>query len=150
MITRPMVRGQKFSLLLCVRPAGTIAALLVEGAVTGVIFRQFLSTLPEGLQLILDNCSIHKATKSLTKLGLPTVRETADSRSISLLYAVPYAPYLNPVEYVFQSVRQHVNAMQPRTGMELRQAVHDGIVAYEASMHALFRRVVRNDGRVGA
>ena len=36
-ITRPMVRGQKFSLLLCVRPTGTVGAILVEGAVTSVI-----------------------------------------------------------------------------------------------------------------
>ena len=136
-ITRPMVRGQKFSLLLCVRPS--------------VIFRQFLETLPQGLTLILDNCSIHKATKSLTKHGLPTIRETADSRSITLQYAVPYGPYLNPVEYVFQSIRQRVNKEQPRNALELHQAISNGIAAYSSdSMYALFHRVVQNDGRVGA
>ena len=150
-ITRPMVRGQKFSLLLCVRPTGTIASLLVEGAITSVIFRQFLETLPQGLTLISDNCSIHKATKSLTKHGLPTIRETADSRSITLQYAVPYGPYLNPVEYMFQSIRQRVNKEQPRNASELHQAISNGIAAYSpGSMHALFQRVVANDGRVGA
>ena len=156
-ITRPMVRGQKFSLLLCVRPTGTVDSLLVEGATTSVIFRQFLETLPQGLTLILDNCSIHKATKSkLTKHGLPTIHETAERRSITLQYAVPYGPYLNPVEYVFQSIRQRVirqrvNKEQPRNASELRQAISNGIVAYSSdSMSALFHRVVQTDGRVGA
>ena len=150
-ITRPMVRGQKFSLLLCVQPTGTVGAILVEGAVTSAIFRNFLESLPQGLTLILDNCSIHKATKSLTKLGLPTIKETAVDRSITLQYAVPYAPYLNPVEYVFQSIRQHVNKVQPRTALELRQAITAGIKAYKpSSLTALFQRVVQNDGRVGA
>ena len=150
-ITRPMVRGMKFSLLLCVRPKGTVGAILVEGAVTSVIFRNFLESLPQGLTLILDNCSIHKATKSLTKIGLPTIKETAVNRSIALQYAVPYAPYLNPVEYVFQSIRQHVIKVQPRTALELGAAITTGIKAYKpSSLKALFQRVVQNDGRVGA
>ena len=113
-ITRPKVRGQKFSLLLCVRPTGFIDAILVERAVDSVIFRSFLERLPEGLSLIVDNASIHKATKSLTKKGLPTIKETAEARSITLEYALPYEPYINPVEYVFGLVKQHVNRMHPR------------------------------------
>ena len=116
-----------------------------------VIFRQFLETLPQGLTLILDNCSIHKATKSLTKHGLLTIRETADRRPITLQYAVPYGPNLNPVEYVFQTNRQRVNKEQPRNASELHQAISYGIAAYSPdSMHALFHRVVANDRRVGA
>lgn len=40
-------------------------------SVTSVIFNHFLEALPQALTLLLDKCSIHKATKSLTRIGLP-------------------------------------------------------------------------------
>lgn len=150
-ITRPMIRGQKFSLLLCVRPTGIIAGKLVEGAINGKIFRQFLQDLPQGLTLLIDNASIHKATDSLTVQGLPTVRQTAARRAIVLQYVPPYSPYLNPVEYVFGTIRRYVNRCQPRTPQALHQAIQEAVAAYKPnSLRALFDRVAENDGRVGA
>ena len=114
-------------------------------------FQKFSRVPATGMTLMLDNCSIHKATKSLTKIGLPTIKETAVKSSIALQYAVPYDPYLNPVEYVFQSIKQHLNKVQPRTALELRGAITTGIKAYKpSSLKALFQRVIQNDGRVGA
>lgn len=74
---------------------------------------------------------------------------------ILLQYAVPYAPYLIPVDYVIQSIiqsiRHFVNTVQPRTALELRHTITAGIKAYElASLTASFRRIVQNDIRDGA
>ena len=90
-------------------------------------------------------------TTFLTQNVIPVNGSMGCRRSIVLQYAVPYAPYLNPVEYVFQSIRQHVNKVQPRTALELRGAITQGIKAYTpSSLKALFERVIHNDGRVGA
>ena len=145
-ITRPMVRGQRFSLLLCVSPTGVLGYTLVPGSVNSVIFTQFVQTLPRGLTLLLDNVSTHKATKSLTKKGHPTVRESADSRDIALKYTVPYAPHLNPVEFCFNTVRNFINRRQPRNEEKLKAVVAEALASLRApSLDALFKRVIWGD-----
>ena len=87
-VTRPMIRGTRFSLLLCVCPTGVVDYTLVQVSVDSALFTLFLRTLRPGLTILLDNVSTHKATKSLSKKGLPSVLESAQSRSITLKYTV--------------------------------------------------------------
>ena len=112
-IRRPMVRGTRFSLLLCICPSGVVDYTLVEGSVNSSIFTLFVGNLRRGLTLLLDNVSTHRATKSLWKKRLPSVRESAESRSITLKFTPPYAPHLNPVEFCFNTVRSYINRKQP-------------------------------------
>ena len=136
----------RFSLLLCVGPVGVIDYMLVKGSVNSEIFTSFVGQLQAGLTLLLDNVSIHKASKSLEKKGLPSIRESADRRQITLRYTVPYAPHLNPVEFCFNTVRNFINRMQPRTEDELRDAVARATQSLEPrSLNALFHKVIMGD-----
>ena len=145
-VTRPMVRGTRFSLLLCVCPGVVVDYTLVEGSINSALFTLFVGTLRPHLTLLLDNVSIYKATKSLWKRGMPSVRESAESRPITLKYTVPYAPHLNPVEFCFNTVRNFINRREPRTEVELRQAVAEAIRSLRPeSLDKLFSKVIYGD-----
>ena len=145
-IRRPMIRGTRFSLLLCVCPSGVVDYTLVQGSVNSALFTTFIGTLRRNLTLLLDNVSTHRATKSLWKKDMPSVRESAESRSITLKFTPPYAPHLNPVEYCFNTVRAYINRQQPRDENELRLAVAEGIRSLSpASLSRLFTKVIDGD-----
>ncbi|MCP4236656.1 MAG: hypothetical protein GY770_24245, partial [Aestuariibacter sp.] len=71
-ITRPAIRGQRFTLTLAIGTADSACLLwtLQRNSSTGVSFQEFVSKLPMGCVLVLDNARIHHATKSLTGQGL--------------------------------------------------------------------------------
>jgi len=50
--------------------------------------------------LILDNFSTHKAKK---------VQEKAKALNIMLVYLPPYSPDLNPIEYIWKSIKRAVS-----------------------------------------
>ena len=138
-IKRPMVRGVRFSLLLCVCPSGVVDYTLVEGSVNSALFTTFVGTLRRDLTLLLDNVSTHRATKSLWKRNLPSVRESAESRK----FTPPYAPHLNSVKFCFNPIRAHISRAQPRTEVELRLAVAEAIRSWTAdTLYKLFRKLI--------
>ena len=139
-VHRPAVRGQRFSLILVIGAAagagrsgdggrgaggGCVGLKLVKGSVTGSIFREFIACLqlPRRSTLIMDNARIHQASHSLTRQGLPTIRETLASSGATGRYLPPYSPDVAPVELVFNSLRTAVNAAEPRTEAQLRAAI---------------------------
>ena len=80
-------------------------ALIRSGTFDAEAFCEVLKKLPNGLNLMLDNARIHHARKCLIAKGLPTVAEIAEPKSINLRYTPAYAPHLNPVESVFNTVK---------------------------------------------
>ena len=131
---KPGIRGQRFSLLLCVRndtENPVVAWHMIEGGVKAVQFQQILSDLEldeeEDVMIVLDNATIHKATNKLRNEGLSTIAELAEERGIILKYLPPYMPVLNPVEYCFNTIRHSVEAAKPRDEEELREAIEEGI-----------------------
>ena len=137
---RPAVRGQRFSLTLVIGAApgagrsgdggrgaagGCVGWKLVKGSVTASIFREFIAELelPRGSTLVMDNARIHHASHSLTRQGLPTIRETLANSGVKGRYLPPYSPDVAPVELVFNSLRTAVNAAEPRTEAQLRAAI---------------------------
>ena len=84
-------------------------------------FQEFLTRLPPGSDLILDNATIHRAARVLRLQGVSTIPETADALGIGLRYLPPYTPQLNPVELAFNSIRQLVNLKQPRDPVTLER-----------------------------
>ena len=50
--------------------------------------------------MVLDNCMTHRAA---------AVRELADSLDIRLVYLPPYSPQLNPIEFIWKSLKRVVS-----------------------------------------
>lgn len=89
-------RPRRLSLLLAVSKAGVVSSRLVKGSVDASVFIDFLSTLSQGSNLILDNASIHKAK---------VVKEVCSQRGLTLNYIPPYCPWYNPAEYAFSHIK---------------------------------------------
>ena len=79
------------------------------------VFSEFLGRLPDGITLMLDNARIHHASHSLRDKGLPTIVEKAEAKNMTLKYIPAYAPHLNPVEFVFNTVRQLLRSREAWT-----------------------------------
>jgi transposase len=139
---KPGIRGQRYSLLLCVRNRTAnpvVDWLLVEGSLTAVAFHTFLSSLEldNNVMLVLDNAKIHKATNKLRSAGKSTIAELAQERNINLNYLPPYVPALNPTEYCFNTIRQCVEKHKPRNREELEKAIREGLTSLK-NMHRTF------------
>ncbi|KAL9936461.1 hypothetical protein V8E36_004529 [Tilletia maclaganii] len=102
------LRGKKYSLLPALAVDGIFAAWAFEGAVTGGMFRQWLSEhlLPHMNEypgprsvLVLDNCSIHKDAET---------RQLVEDHGCKLLFLPPYSPDYNPIELAFSSIKKHL------------------------------------------
>ena len=90
-IPQPGKRTVSYSLLLCISPVGVLNWSLRSGTIDSLVFSEFLGKLPNGITLILDNARIHHATNALIKQGLLSIKQLADSKTITLKYAPPYA-----------------------------------------------------------
>jgi transposase len=100
---------------------------LFEGAVTAQRFQEFLTRVPSGSDLILDNAAIHRAARVLRNQSIPTIPQTAERWCIDLRYLPPYSPQLNPVEMAFNSIRQLVNHRQPRDPVALERSIAEAV-----------------------
>jgi transposase/transposase-like protein len=90
-------RPQRLSLLLAVSKRGVVASQIVRGRVDSSVFIDFLSKLPSGTNLMLDNASIHRS-----KL----VKTFCLDKKMTLNYIPPYCPWYNPVEYAFSNIKR--------------------------------------------
>lgn len=93
------------------RLSGLTAPLVIDGAVNGAVFvnyvRQHLApTLTTGDILIMDNLTSHKVTG---------VREAVEARGARVLYLPPYSPDLNPIELVFSKFKWLLRSAQCRS-----------------------------------
>jgi putative transposase len=67
--------------------------------------------------LVLDNFATHKAKK---------VREKATELNIELIYLPPYSPDLNPIEYLWKSIKRVISISNIESKLELLEIVRDG------------------------
>jgi hypothetical protein len=79
------------------RSTGIIAPLVLDGPMTGEVFRayveQFLApALTSGDVVVMDNLAAHKVAG---------VREAIRAAGASIFYLPPYSPDLNPIEKVW-------------------------------------------------
>nr|CAG8453308.1 823_t:CDS:10 [Entrophospora candida] len=90
----------------------------VKGAVNAEIFANFFSNvnLPDDVKfyLLLDNIRFHYSKE---------VKEMLANKNIEPIYLVPYSPQLNPVEEIFNVIKQYVRQQRPTTEEELRNAI---------------------------
>ncbi|KAJ8508493.1 hypothetical protein ONZ45_g9242 [Pleurotus djamor] len=112
----PFVRGDRYSLVAAMGLDGYIGTRVVEGAVDGDEFLDFIvnDVLPkmnpfpqDKSVLIMDNCAIHKSE---------ILRELIEARGVVLIFLPPYSPDFNPIEESFSCVkawiRRHWDIMQ--------------------------------------
>ena len=144
-IPQPSRREVSFMLMLCISPIGVLYWTLRTGSINSEVFCDFLRKMPDGLTLMLDNAPIHHAKNCLKERGLPTVKEVADSKSITLEYIPAYAPHLNPVEHTFNTVRNLLRRKEAYSENKFMQSVTDLFHSdsfSQDSMTKLFKSVV--------
>jgi transposase len=93
------------------RSDGLIAPLVVDGAMTGEIFRAWVEqqlgpALRPGDIVVMDNLPAHKVAG---------VRAALRAVEADLLYLPPYSPDLNPIELAFAKLKQLMRSAAHRT-----------------------------------
>ena len=101
------------------RGSGIVAPLVVDGPMTGDIFRAYIEqalapTLSPGDVVVMDNLAAHKVAG---------VQEAIAAAGASVLYLPPYSPDLNPIEQVFAKLKALLRKAAART----RDALWDTI-----------------------
>ena len=91
---------------------------MVKDTVNTEIFASFLNDVKisdeEKYYLLLDNIRFHHAKR---------IKELLSNKNIEPRYIVASNPYLNPVEEIFNVIKQYVRKCKPITEEELRDAV---------------------------
>jgi transposase len=97
------------------RQSGIVAALVLDGPMTGPAFRTYVEQfLAPALQLgdvvVLDNLAAHK---------VDGVRRAIAAAGASILYLPPYDPDMNPIEQLFAKLKALLRKAATRTRDEL-------------------------------
>ena len=97
--------------LAALRTSGLTAPLVVDGAINGELFLDYVQqhlvpTLHRGDIIIMDNLSAHK---------VEGVRESIASVGARVLYLPPYSPDLNPIENAFSKFKWGLKSAEERT-----------------------------------
>ena len=101
------------------RSTGLIAPLVLDGPMTGEVFRAYVEqmlapALEPGDVVVMDNLPAHKVAG---------VREAIQAAQASLLYLPAYSPDLNPIEQVFAKLKALLRTAAERTKDALWQTI---------------------------
>ena len=93
------------------RSTGLVAPLVVNGAITGDIFRadiepQLVTVLRPGDIVVMDNLSSHKVAGG---------RDALRAVGAEVSYVPPDSPELNPIGMLVSNVKGEIRKRQPRT-----------------------------------
>ena len=105
------------------RASGVIAPLVLDGPMTGEVFRAYVEqmlapALKRGDVVVMDNLAAHKVAG---------VREAIAKAGASLLYLPPYSPDLNPIEQLFAKLKATLRSAAARTKEALWVAIADAL-----------------------
>lgn len=97
--------------LAALRADGLFAPLIVDGAITGDIFRAWVQQhltkqLRAGDIVVMDNLQVHRVAG---------VVEAIEAVGAFVLFLPPYSPDLNPIENLFSKVKNELRKRKPRT-----------------------------------
>ena len=115
----PVPHGHWKTTTLGLRTTGITAPYVLDGALTGDIFRAYVEqilapTLSPGDIVIMDNLPCHKVVG---------IQQAIESRGAQLLYLPPYSPDLNPIEQAFAKLK----ALLRKAGERTRDGLWDAI-----------------------
>ena len=101
------------------RGEGVIAPLVVDGPVTGAVFRAYIEqmlapTLRGGDVVVMDNVATHRVSG---------IREAITAAGASLLYLPSYSPDLNPIEQLFAKLKARLRQAAARSREALWAAI---------------------------
>ena len=93
------------------RSTGFVAPLVLDGPMTGEIFRNDVEqglapALKPGDVVVMDTLAAHK---------VPGVREAIRAVGASILHLPPYSPDLNPIEQLFAKLKTMLRSATART-----------------------------------
>jgi transposase len=106
-----------------VRLDGLLAPMVVDGALTGELFRKYVQQelapcLRSGDIVVMDNLPTHKVA------GIAAALE---QRGAQLLFLPPYSPDLNPIEQVFSKIKNELRRRKRRTVEDLWTAFGESL-----------------------
>lgn len=95
------------------------APLVLDGAMTGVIFKAYVEqvlapTLKNNDIVFMDNVSVHK---------VDGVEQAIEARGASVCYLPAYSPDLNPIEQFFAKLKSVLRKMAARTVTSLWKTI---------------------------
>jgi transposase len=109
--------------VVALRLSGLFAPMVVDGALNGELFVQYVRQelaplLRPGDILVMDNLQTHKTTG---------VVEAVAAREARVLFLPPYSPDLNPIEMAFSKVKNELRRRRLRTVDELWNAFGESL-----------------------
>lgn len=95
------------------------APLVIEGAMTGDVFRSYVEqclvpTLNRGDIVVMDNLRAHRVAG---------VREAIEAVGAQVRYLPKYSPDLNPIEMAFSKLKTYLRKAAERTRRSLRRRI---------------------------
>jgi transposase len=125
----PRNRGKNTTLIASMDTGGMGECLVVEGAITKVLFEAYVErilapSLRIGQVVVMDNLSAHKGEK---------VRELIEARGCKLIYLPPYSPDYNPIEEAFSKIKGLLRKAAARTCEALIEALGAAISAVNST-----------------
>ena len=108
------------------RASGIIAPLVLDGPMTGEVFRAYVEqmlapALSPGDVVVMDNLAAHKVAG---------VREALQAAGASVLYLPPYSPDLNPIEQLFAKLKALLRKAAARTQDALWETIGISLEAF--------------------
>ncbi len=108
------------------RASGIVAPLVVDGPMTGTMFRAYIEqmlapALSRGDVVVMDNLAAHKVAG---------VREAVQAAGASVLYLPPYSPDLNPIEQLFAKLKAMLRTASARTKEALWNTIGTALKAF--------------------
>jgi transposase len=115
----PRNHGKNTTLVAALTPAGLQAPWTLEGAIDTDAFERYVKdvlgpTLRPGQLVILDNLSVHTATR---------IRDAIAAWHCEVLFLPPYSPDLTPIEQAFSKIKALLRGLGARTREALLEAV---------------------------
>lgn len=115
----PFAHWETITFVAALRRSRMTAPMVVEGAMTGEMFRAYVEqclvpTLKRGDIVVIDNLSAHKAAG---------VREAIEKAGATLRYLPQYSPDLNPIELPYSKFKQYLRKAAQRTVPGLSRAI---------------------------
>lgn len=81
------------------------------------------TNLDKEIVIILDNFSSHRAKDTI---------EFAKSIGIKLVFLPPYSPDLNPIEFIWKSIKRLVSKVFIKNAEHLKEIIRDGFQEYSS------------------
>jgi transposase len=121
----PRNHGKNTTLVAALSAAGLQAPWTIEGAMDTAAFERYVKevlgpTLRPGQVVVLDNLSVHKATR---------IREAIEALRCELLFLPPYSPDCTPIEQAFSKIKALIRGVGARTREALLEAVRLAVAA---------------------